>query len=298
MPHPVFTKALKEIRSYAIITLGLALYSFAYTAVVAPADFVGGGASGIAMIIYYATGGADGGIPIGYSFFVINAILVTAASFIIGPRFGAKTIYAIACISVLMSVMQKFVPPDLLGLSQDKLLSAILGGAIAAAGISMCFSQGGSSGGTDIIAMIINKYRNISYGRILMACDTVIIGSSFFLFKDVSVLIYGYVLVGIFGYTLDAIIAGNKQSSQIFIMSKKYEQIADRIAFDVKRGVTVLDGSGWYSKKPQKVLMVVCRKTDTQAIYKVIKEVDPEAFITVGSVMGVYGQGFEVLRTK
>ncbi len=158
--------------------------------------------------------------------------------------------------------------------------------------------QGGSSGGTDIIAMIVGKYRNISYGRILMICDIIILGLSVFIFRNITALIYGYVVVGVFGVTLDSIIAGNKQSSQILIMSKKYEEIADRVVHDVHRGVTVLEATGWYTKKEQKVLMVACRKNETTQIYRIIKEIDPQAFITVGSVMGVYGEGFENLRAK
>lgn len=295
---PSKTTVFKEVKSYLIITLGLMLYAFAWTSILAPANVVGGGGGGMAMLVYYATGGHNGGIPIGYSYLVINAILIGIGTLLIGPKFGAKTIYAILCISLVMSLMQKFVPNDILGLSQDKLLSALLGGGMAGVGVSMCFTQGGSSGGTDIIAMIVNKYRNISYGRVLMICDVFIIGSTVFVFKDVSTIIYGYVVVGVFGYTIDAVIAGNKQSSQIMIISKHHEAIADRIVYDIKRGVTVLDGNGWYTKKPQKVLMVLCRKNETTAIYKVIRDVDPEAFITVGSVMGVYGEGFELLRTK
>lgn len=288
----------REIRSYLLITIGLVIYSFGWTNVIASANIVGGGGGGIAMLIYYLTGGENGGIPIGVSYLIINTILVTIAMFIIGPKFGIKTIYAMLVISGLMTVMQLYLPPNLLGLANDKLLSAILGGALSGAGISMCFMQGGSSGGTDIIAMIVNKYKNISYGRILMLCDIVILGLSVLIFKDITALIYGYVVVGVFGITLDFIIAGNKQSSQMMIVSKLYEEIADKIVNDVHRGVTVLEATGWYTKKEQKVLMVVCRKNETNQVYRVIKEIDPQAFITVGSVMGVYGEGFENLRTK
>jgi len=288
----------REIKSFAIITIGLIIYSFAWTNILASANIMGGGGGGIAMLIYYLTGGENGGIPIGVSYLMINAVLVTIAMFIIGPKFGVKTIYAMLAISGLMTGMQLYLPSDILGLGGDKLLSAILGGGLAGAGIALCFMQGGSSGGTDIIAMIVNKYRNISYGRILMLCDVIILGLSVFIFKNITALIYGYVVVGVFGITLDFIIAGNKQSSQIMIMSKKYEEIADRIVVELHRGVTVLQATGWYTKKEQKVLMVACRKNQTTQIYRIIKEVDPQAFITVGSVMGVYGEGFENLRAK
>lgn len=287
-----------EIRSYALITLGLVAYAFAWTNIIASANIMGGGGAGIAMLVYYATGGEAGGVPVGVSYLILNAILVGIASFIIGPKFGIRTIYAILAVSGIMTAMQLYLPANLLGLGGDKLLSAMLGGGLAAVGISLCFAQGGSSGGTDIIAMIVGKYRNISYGRVLMVCDVVILGLSVFIFRNITTLIYGYVVVGVFGVTLDAIIAGNKQTSQILIMSKKYGEIADRIVGDVHRGVTVLEATGWYTKKEQKVLMVACRKSETSQIWRIIKEIDPQAFITVGSVMGVYGEGFENLRAK
>ncbi len=286
----------KTIRTYAIITFGIVAYSFGYTAVIMPADIVSGGMGGIALLVYHATGGAAGGIPIGYSFFVGNAILLTIAFFIIGGKFGAKTIYSIFVTSFTMGLMAKFIPPDMMGLANDKLLSALLGGAITGSAISFVLSQGGSMGGTDIIAMIVNKYRNISYGKVIMMCDFVILGSSIFIFKDISAIIYGYVSVAAFGYSVDAMMAGNKQSSQVFVVSKHYEQIAGRISDEMKRGVTLLDGEGWYTKQQMKMVMVVCRKNETQMVFRIIKECDPGAFITVGSVMGVYGLGFETLK--
>ncbi|MCD7963169.1 MAG: YitT family protein [Rikenellaceae bacterium] len=286
---------LKEVRSYLIITVGLFLYSFAWTAVIIPANLVGGGATGLATLIFYATGK----IPVGVLFFLINAVLVTLASFLIGFRFGAKTIYGIVGISVMMSFLQQVFPDaGFLGLTDDKLLSAILGGAVSGTGVAMCFTQGGSTGGSDIVAMIVNKYRNISFGRIIMVCDTVIILSSYFIFREISVIIYGFILIAVYSYTIDYVIAGNKQSSQIFIISKKYDVIADHVTSQLGRGVTVLEGKGWYTKNPQKVLMILCRKNETSSIYKIIKEFDHDAFISVGSVNGVYGEGFEILRTK
>lgn len=286
----------RGIKEYALISFGLLLYSFTWAGIIIPADFVGGGVGGLSLLVYYATGGASGGIPIGYTFFVFNAILLAIAAVTIGVRFGAKTIYAIIFISFSMGLMQQWIPDNLLGLAEDKLLSAILGGAVAGIGVSICFSQGGSTGGTDIIAMIINKYHNISYGKIMILCDFIIIGTSLFIFRNITSVIYGYVLVGVFGYTIDAVLAGNRQSSQILIISRQHEQIASRISTDVRRGVTILDGSGWYTKEPIKVVMVVCRKNETSSMFRIIKECDPNAFITVGSVMGVYGLGFEALK--
>lgn len=289
----------RTVKEYILITFGLFFYAFAWVGVILPAKIVGGGVSGISLLIFYATGGeAGGGIPLAYSIFAINAVLLIAASFIIGFKFSTKTVYAVVVMSFAMAILQSVIPSDLLGLGGDKLLSAILGGVVAGIGIAICFSQGGSTGGTDIIAMIINKYRTISYGKVIMTCDFVIIGMSYFIGNEISTVIYSYVLVGAMGYALDAVMAGNRQSSQLMIVSKHYERIADRIVHEARRGVTLLDGEGCYTKQKTKVLMVVCRKNETNVLLRIIKDVDSDAFISVGSVMGVYGQGFNPLKGK
>jgi uncharacterized membrane-anchored protein YitT (DUF2179 family) len=163
-------------------------------------------------------------------------------------------------------------------------------------GLGIVFSRGGSTGGTDIFAMIVNKYRNISPGRVILYCDVIIIASSYFVFQSPAKLVYGYVSMWVVSYSLDSFLSGANRSAQMFIFSKKYEEIADFINNEAIRGVTILDGMGWYTKEDTKVIMSVVRKRETSAIFRKIKEIDPEAFITMGSVMGVYGQGFEKLR--
>ena len=161
-----------------LIAWGLLRDSFAWTALLTPAKMSGGGPGGIGTIVYYATSDAagQGGIPVGVTYLVANVILLIFGFWILGPRFGAKTIYAIIYTSVMLTVMQEAIPPDLMGLSNDKLLSAILGGGMAGVGIGMCFSVGGSSGGTAILAMIINKYRNVRLGKLIMLTDVDTIG--------------------------------------------------------------------------------------------------------------------------
>ncbi len=291
----------RTIKSYLLISLGILLYTFTITAVFKPAGIMTGGMAGLGMLVNYATGGF---VPIAYTMFIVNGILLAIAFYMIGGSFGAKTIYAIVLISLVMGFQEEIVPKmlewsgreTLLGLEHDKLLSAILGGAGAGAGVTMILSQGGSSGGIDIVAMIVNKHRNVSYGKMVVLCDFIIMGSSVLILRDITAAIYGYVSVATFGWTADALLAGNKQSSQIFIISKNYRQIAERISREVRRGVTLLDGEGWYTKEQMKMVMVVCRKNETQMLFRVIKECDPEAFITVASVMGVYGLGFETLK--
>lgn len=302
LKKPVLTpKDMKrEVRSYAVIVLGCIFYCFAWTALLLPAKVTGGGVSGLGTIIYFATGGAagTGGIPLGVSYAVINIVLLGFGIWIIGPKFGAKTIFAIFFNSFTLTVMQETIPLDLMGLADDKLLSAILGGGLAGVGVGLCFSVGGSSGGTDILAMIINKYRNVSLGKLIMFMDVIIVGSSYIVFRDLPTVIYGYVTMFTLGNIVDYVLSGSKSSSQIMIFSAKYQEIADRILIEVHRGVTILDATGWYSKSPQKVILVVCRRGEAAGIYRIIKDTDPKAFITQASVMGVFGEGFEVLKTK
>jgi uncharacterized membrane-anchored protein YitT (DUF2179 family) len=178
----------------------------------------------------------------------------------------------------------------------DDFLSAVLGGISGGVGLGIVFSRGGSTGGTDIFAMIVNKYRNISPGRIIMYCDVVIIASSYFVFQSSAKLVYGYVSMWVVAYSLDSFLSGANRSAQMFIVSKKYKEIADFINMEAIRGVTILNGTGWYTKEESKVIMSVVRKRETSAIFRKIKQIDPDAFITMGSVMGVYGQGFEKIK--
>ena len=293
-------KVLATLKSYAIITLGLIFYVLAWVVFIIPHQLVGGGVTGISAVIQYCTG-----FNVSYSFFIINAVLLLIALKVLGPSFGVKTIYAMVVTTLLLRFMPFVIPEEfirIIALENGKLLSVMIGGTISALGISLTFSQGGSSGGTDIIALMITKYRAISPGKILLFLDIFIIGSSLIVPTEgswgvrVANLMYGYVMAGVFSVALDLFVSGSKQSVQIFIFSKKYEKIADRITSDVHRGVTALEGKGWYTKTESTVLMVVARKPELKLLLNLIKEEDPQAFISVGSVSGVYGSGFDVIK--
>jgi len=297
----------KVVKEYFLIALGMAIYTLGWSIFLTPNNLVGGGVSGISAILQYATG-----IKMGYTYLVINVLLLVISFLIIGPRFGAKTIYAIILASIGLNLFQEIIPVSIVQdfSSNGKLMSAIMGGIMAGCGIGMSISQGGSSGGTDIIALIISKYRNISPGRLILIMDVVIIASSL-LFPSydaagdklpfvakVTTAVYGFLLVTVNGYVVDLYLSGAKQSVQLFILSKHHEQIADMIASDFHRGVTVLDGEGWYSKQQSKVLMVITRKTDVNLLLKAIKAIDANAFLSISSVTGVYGQGFDTIKGK
>ena len=294
------TKFLSTLKSYAIITLGLILYVLAWVVFIMPHQLVGGGVTGISAVIQYCTG-----FHVSYSFFIINGILLLIALKILGPAFGVKTVYAMIVTTLLLRFLPMVIPQEfiqIIALDNGKLLSVIIGGMLSALGISLTFSQGGSSGGTDIVALMITKYRAISPGKILLILDIFIIGSSLIVPTEgswgvrVANLVYGYVMAGVFSVALDLFVSGSKQSVQIFIFSKNYQKIADRITTDVHRGVTALDGKGWYTKTESTVLVVVARKQELKFLLNLIKEEDPQAFISVASVSGVYGSGFDVIK--
>ena len=293
---------LTAAKEYVLMTVGMFCYAFGWIGCILPAQCVGGGASGLSLLIYYATGGS---ITIGVMVFIINAILLIIAGFIVGWKFGIKTIFCVCMLSFAMSTMQAiFTQPDgtimdIFNLN-DRLLSAILGGIFSGVGVALSFAQGGSTGGVDIVAMIINKYRTVSYGKIVRAIDSVIIGSALLLPAAANIgidgVIYGFVMTVVFSYVVDMLMTGNQQSNQIMIVCQDYKAMADAMNNTAQRGATVLDAKGWYTKNQHNIVMVVCRKRDTPTILKIAKAVDPNAFITVGSVMGVYGKGFEALN--
>ncbi len=282
------SKIIDETRSYVLITLGLTVYAIGWTAFLIPAEITGGGVSGIGALIYFATG-----FPVGATYLIVNAFLVLLAIRILGASFGVKTIYGIGIVSILLWVFQSvFTEPFV----DDVFMSTLLGGILSGAGIGLALSNGGNSGGTDIIALIINKYREISPGRIIMYIDIVIIASSYLVLGSIEKIVYGYVSIAVFSYALDAVLEGARQSYQIMIFSDQNELIAERISKEIGRGVTSFKGYGWYTKRERDVLIVVARKFDRPKIMQVIKETDPGAFITIAKVMGVYGKGFDHLK--
>ena len=302
-------KILRTVKEYLLMTLGLLLYVLAWSVFLTPNNLVGGGVSGLASIVQYATGGA---VKMGTTYLGVNIALLILAIFTLGRNFGAKTVFAVIVCSIGLNVFQDIIPADViksLALDNGKLMSTIIGGIMIGVGIGMSMSQGGSTGGTDIIALIVNKYRGVSPGRMILFMDAVIILSSFFVpsylsdgslmpwTEKLTTIVYGFILVVLTSTTLDMYLAGSKQSVQLFILSKKYAEIADGITGQMHRGVTVLDGKGWYTKDNTEVLMVITRKTDLKVMLRFIRSIDPDVFMSVSSVTGVYGKGFEELKT-
>ncbi len=279
---------LTGLKTYSIITFALLVNALAWTAFLLPSEIVGGGVTGAAALLYYATG-----IPVAITFFLVNLLLIIFGIKSLGFGFGIKTIYSAGVLSLFFGILQPLITEPIV---DDRFMSAIIGGIMGGASVGLVFTQGGSTGGTDIIAMIINKYRNISHGRIILYLDLVIISSSYLLFQSIEVMVYGYVTMAVASYSIDMLLMGHRRSVQLFIFSPKYELIAEHIANDIGRGVTLLDSEGWYSKEKSAVLVVIVRRHETSTVFRSIKEIDPEAFISVANVMGVYGKGFDPIK--
>ena len=290
------TKDIKHnIVSYLLITVGILVYTFAWSAFMLPAKIVGGGVSGISSVLYYALGIH---IPIGVMNLVINAVLVLIGFKVLGSKFGANTIYGIVMSSLCFILWQQVLHVEtLFDVSQfGGFMCAIIGGALCGGGIGMTFAMGGNSGGTDIIALIVSKFYNISPGKVIMYLDIVIIGCSYFVSYKIENVVFGYIVMMVMTYVLDMVLDGNKQSYQIMVFSAKNDEIGEAVTKEVGRGATLLDGEGCYSQNSLKVLIIMAHKTDKPHIMQIIHRIDGNAFISVSKTQGVYGKNFEKLK--
>lgn len=285
------SSVLRLIREYLFITAGIFLYCFSWTGFLIPHGIAGGGVTGLATVIFYAFE-----IPVPVMYFVINVSLLIIGTLILGKGFGAKTIYSILLATLFFQIL-----PDLITWTSDvpdKFINAIIGGSLSGVAVAIIFGQGGSMGGTDIVALIIAKYRETSPGRVFLYCDMIIIGSVLFIpGKSFQDMIYGYIQMIMFSLTVDLILTGNKQSIQMLVFSAKYGDIADMLTKDFHRGVTVVNGTGWYTKQETNVLIVIARKAQLNELTRAIKSIDEHAFISVSQTMSVYGKGFDEIKS-
>ncbi|MDR3217766.1 MAG: YitT family protein [Dysgonamonadaceae bacterium] len=280
---------IQEIQDYCIIFFGLVLYALGWTGFLLPNQITTGGVTGIAAIVFFAST-----IPVAVTYFCINGVLLLISIKIFGFKFSLKTIVNVLILTFVLSFLQIIIKEPLV--KGEPFMSCILGGVLCGLGLGLVFNFKGSTGGTDIIALLINKYKNISIGKGLLICDLLIICSSYAVFQSLEKIVYGLVVMGVTSYTVDMVLNGARQSVQFFIFSEKYGEIADTIVEQAHRGCTLLDGTGWYSKKSAKVLVVMAKKTESVTIFRIVKSIDPSAFISQSSVIGVYGQGFDQLK--
>lgn len=284
-------KILTAVWDYFLMTVGSVIFCMAWTSFLIPNGLASGGLTGLCTIIQYGTG-----IPVGWTYPAINIVLLVLGFLVLGKAFGIKTIYVIALTSVLFEVLPKF--PQLEVLMEEKFLVALVGAAMESVGLGLVLLRGGSSGGTDIIAMIINKYWPVSPGRVYLFTDIFIIACLLIVpGKGLVDMIYAYVVMLGFSFGVDFVLLGNKSSVQILVFSSKYQEIADHIINNVHRGVTALQSVGWYSQKESKVLLIVSRKHQMNEVVNEIKSIDKKAFISVSTAMSVFGEGFEEVKT-
>lgn len=291
-------KVLSYVWDYFLIAVGCAIYVLGWTSFMLPSGVVSGGLTGASAILEMATG-----IPLDVFYFVLNTLLIVLATLVLGKSFGVKTIYAIIVSTLLLRLFSgdafnflKCLPGQPLYVS-EKILIPVIGGLMEAFGIGLIFLRGGSTGGTDILAMLVNKFWPISPGRFYLYSDLIIISSILLIpghtFGD---MIYGYIAMFTFSFGIDYVLMGNKSNAQVLIFSEKYAEIADYVNRELDRGVTALRAVGWYTRSERNVLLILVRKSQLQDVARAVKEIDPKAFVTVSPASEVYGEGFEEIK--
>ena len=284
-------KYLKEFywRDYLMITLGLALYGLGLVGFIKPQGIVVGGVTGIGLVVEYATK-----IPFQYTYLLINSVLLIIALKVLGAKFLIKTIYGVIMLTVMITLAEAFISEPFV--PDEPLLSGLIGGIICGVGVGLVLSVNGSTGGTDTVVAIIGKYRNIPFGRGVLFFDFIVISSSYFVFYEFKIIIAGLMVLGVMSYAMDMVINGSRQSVQYLIMSEKYDTIASAINKELHRGCTLLDGMGWYTKKPTKVILVLAKRSESIEMFRLIQSIDEKAFISQSTVRGVYGEGFDKIK--
>ena len=289
----------QSIKDYVQMTFGVVIFALGYTTFLLPYQIISGGVSGVSTLVYYSTG-----IHANYTYFFVNIFLLLLAIRVMGWRYFVRTIYGIAIASFLIGVFQEFYTMEtpegttefMRIVGDQTFMAAVIGGLMEGLGLAIVFLAGGSTGGTDIIASCINKYWNITLGRMLLFIDIVIVGCSYFLSRNIEMVVIGYVTMVISMNFLDYIINGARQSVQFIIISNKHDEIATLVATRIGRGVTVLNGEGWYSKEGRQVLLIMAKKYESRHIFRLIHETDPCAFVTMSNVEGVFGEGFDKIK--
>ena len=275
-------------RDYIVILFGLSIYAIGLTGFLIPYEIVMGGLGGVSLLIKYSTG-----IPIWLSFIVINSLLLMFAWFFLGRKYVFSTLFSSVMLTIILNLAERYITEALV---TNETMAIIIGAISCGVGLGLVLSVNSSTGGTDIIAAIITKYHYISMGRALMYIDVFIVLSSYILFQSLEKIIVGFVISSIIYYAVDMVINGSRQSVQFFIFSPKYDEIATHINSELGRGCSVIDGIGWYSKEPQKIVILMTRRSESTSVFRLVQRIDKNAFITQSNVSGVYGEGFEPMR--
>ena len=285
-------KLRHQYKDMFFITLGILMYAFGYTAFILPEHVVMGGVAGISALLFYAFK-----LPPGITIWVLNLTMLVIAYRALNKQFVIRTIIGVTILSFLVGVLQPFFEQyPVITAGEDKFMHVLIGGALGGAGLGIVFSHNGSTGGTDIIVALLNKYTRMSFGRAMQTCDICIISSSYLLFHSLETIVYGVAFTLIASFVCDYVINGTRQTVQFIIISKKYDVIADTINNSVHRGVTLIKGTGWYSKSDAEILIVLARKYESQEVFNLIKRIDPMAMVSQSFCQGVFGAGFDTIK--
>ena len=281
-----------NMKDFMFIVFGILSYAVGYTAFILPERVVMGGVSGLSALIYYATN-----IPAGISIFVLNITLLIIAFSALTKQFVVRTIIGVLLLSLFIGTLQPFFQAyPIITAGEDKFMHVLIGGMLGGAGLGIVFSHNGSTGGTDIITVLLTKHFNLSFGRAMQFIDCTIICSSYLLFHSMETIVYGVVFTLVASFVCDFVVNGSRQTVQFLIISKNYKEIADTINRRVNRGVTVIEGKGWYSKENVEMLVVLSRKYESQDIFAVIKQIAPKAVVSQTFCHGVFGEGFDKIK--
>ena len=293
------SKILHVLWDYFVMTVGTLIFVMAWTSFLQPNHLASGGLTGLTTIIDYAT---HGKVPMDFTYALLNVFLLIGGFLFLGKAFGFKTIYVIGLSSILFWLLPNYFPNlEVVDPKLDTLMVALIGGAMESVGIGIILLRGGSTGGTDIVAMILNKYWPISPGKVYLYSDVFIVASLLLIPEEAGGglvnMIYAYVVMLTFSFGVDFVLLGNKSSVQLLVFSPKYQEIADHIIYDVQRGVTALKSIGWYSQRESNVLLIILRKNQMNEVINEIHRIDKNAFISVSTAKSVYGEGFEEIKT-
>lgn len=278
-------------KDYFMIVLGITIYAFGFSAFILPEKVVIGGAAGLSSLVYFIFG-----VPVGITNYAINITLLAIAYRIVGRTFIVRTVFGATVISLAIGLFQPLFPEPLI--AGQPFMNVLIGGMCCGVGIGLAFVHNGSTGGTDIVAAMVSKRSNVTVGRMMMYIDFVIISSSYFIFHEIDKIVFGFVVLFLGAWVADQVINTTRQACQFTIFSRKWQEIATAINNEAHRGCTVLSGMGWYSKQDVKVLLVMCRKIESVTVFRIIKSIDKNAFVTQANVNGVYGEGFDEYKMK
>lgn len=282
----------QQMKDIFMLFIGVLCYAVGYTAFILPEKVVMGGVSGLSALIFYATG-----FPPGYSIWLLNFLMLGIAIKTLSCKFIYRTFIGVTMLAVVVAVLQPFFAAHpVITAGEDKFMHVLIGGLMGGIGLGVIYSHNGSTGGTDILIAILNKYFRMSFGRAMQFIDFTIITSSYLLFHSVELIVYGAVFTLVASYMCDYIVNGARQTVQFIIISKHYKEIADVINKSVHRGVTLVEGKGWYSQKEVDILIVMARRYESQDIFRCIKKIDPDALVSQTNCQGIFGEGFDTFK--